>query len=58
MRKNTYISTELTQNILDGLRSKEENYWWYNNIMEYQKIINLLDDTMNQPSIFRTRKWV
>ena len=26
--------------------------------MEYQKIINLLDDTMNQPSIFRTRNWV
>ena len=26
--------------------------------MEYQKIINLLDDTTNQPSKFRTRKWV
>ena len=26
--------------------------------MEYQKIINILDDTMNQPSIFRTRNWV
>ena len=25
--------------------------------MEYQKI-NLLDDTMNQPSKFRTRNWV
>ena len=26
--------------------------------MEYQKIINLLDDTSNQPSKFRTRNWV
>ena len=26
--------------------------------MEYQKIINLLDDTINQPSEFRTRNWV
>ena len=25
--------------------------------MEYQKIINLLDDTTNQPSKFRTRNW-
>ena len=26
--------------------------------MEYQKIINLLDDTTNQPSEFRTRNWI
>ena len=26
--------------------------------MEYQKIINLLDDTTNQTSKFRTRNWV
>ena len=26
--------------------------------MEYQKIINLLDDIMNQPSKFRTRNWI
>ena len=26
--------------------------------MEYQKIINLVDDTTNQPSKFRTRHWV
>ena len=26
--------------------------------MEYQKIINLLDDTTNQPSKFITRNWV
>ena len=25
--------------------------------MEYQKIINLLDDTTNQPSKVRTRNW-
>ena len=26
--------------------------------MEYQKIINLLDNTQNQPTKFRTKKWV
>ena len=26
--------------------------------MEYQKIINLLDNTPVQPSTFRTKKWV
>ena len=26
--------------------------------MEYQKIINLLDNTSNQPTKFRTRNWV
>ena len=26
--------------------------------MEYQKMINLLDNTSNQPSKFRTKKWV
>ena len=27
-------------------------------IMEYQKIINFLDNTPNQPSKFRTKNWV
>ena len=26
--------------------------------MEYQKMINLLDNSGNQPSKFRTRNWV
>ena len=26
--------------------------------MGYQKIINLIDDTTNQPPIFKTRNWV
>ena len=26
--------------------------------MEYQKIINLLDDTTNQPPEFRSKNWV
>ena len=26
--------------------------------MEYQKIINLLENTLNQPSKFRTKNWV
>ena len=46
-------------------RRKTENYWWskiniiiYNLIMEHQKIVILLDDTTNEPSIFKTRNWV
>ena len=32
---------------------------WYNSIiMKYQKIINLLDNTLNQPFKFRTKNWV
>ena len=27
-------------------------------VMEYQKIRNLLDNTSNQPSKFRTKNWV
>ena len=26
--------------------------------MEYQKVINKIDDTKNQPSKFRTRNWI
>ena len=26
--------------------------------MEYQKIVSFLDNTSNQPSRFRTKKWV
>ena len=26
--------------------------------MEYQKIINLLDSTPNQPSKFKTKNWI
>ena len=34
------------------------NMDYYNIIMEYQKIINLLGNTSNQPSKFRTKTWV
>ena len=27
-------------------------------IMEYQKIINFLNNTPNQPTKFRTKKWI
>ena len=47
-----FIPSEIRQKIINDLRLKEENYWLY------QKIINLLDDTANQPSRFRTRNWV
>ena len=26
--------------------------------MEYQKIINLLDNALNQPSEFKTKNWI
>ena len=34
--------------------------WDYHNsiIMEYQRIINLLDNTWNQPSKYKTKNWV
>ena len=47
-----FIPSEIRQKIINDLRLKEENYWLY------QKIINLLDDTANQPSRFRTKNWV
>ena len=35
------------------------NLDWYNNIiMQYQKIINLLDNTSKQPPQFGTKNWV
>ena len=72
--REKYISAELRQKIIDDLRLKEENLWWlkikrrklkeenqYNIIMKYKKIINLLDNTPNQPTKFRTKvglKWM
>ena len=57
--REEYIPPELRQKIIDGLRLKEENYWWskINVIMEYQKIINLLENTRNQLSKFRMKNW-
>ena len=51
--KERYMSPEERQKIIDNLRSV------YNSIiMEYQKIINLLNKTPNQPTKFRTKNWV
>ena len=60
MLREKYRSSELRQKIIDDLRLKEENYQRCNNnnnnnnnnnkIREYQKIINLLYETTNQPS--------
>ena len=52
MTKEIYISPK-----------KTKKYWWskinYNGIIiEYQKIINLLENTPNQSSKFRTKNWV
>ena len=53
MPKERYMSPEEKQKIIDNLRSV------YNSIiMEYQKIINLLNKTPNQPTKFRTKNWV
>ena len=63
--RERFIPPEIRYKLIDDLRLKRENYWWskisiiYNNmIMEYQKIINLLDDTMNQLSNFGIGNWV
>ena len=48
--KERYLSPEERSNIVDNLD--------INIIMEHQKIINLLDNTPNQPTKFRTKNWV
>ena len=50
--KERYISSGKKQQSTDKLR-----LIWYI-IMKYQKIINLLDNTSNQPSKKRTKNWV
>ena len=47
--KERYISPKERQKLIDELKLTT---------MEYQKIANLIDDTSNQPSKFRTRNWV
>ena len=49
--KERYISPKERRKIIDELKLT-------NVIIEYQKIANLIDDTSNQPSKFRTRNWV
>ena len=49
--KERYISPEKRQKIIDDLRL----IWKYNNGIS--KMINLLDNTPNQPSKHRTRNW-
>ena len=49
-----YISPEKRRKIIDNLRLIHSQYI----IKEYQKIINLLDNTENELSKFRTRNWV
>ena len=58
--KKIYITRTKTKNYwlkIKGRKSKEENYWRskINMIMEYQKRINLLDNTPNQPTKFKTK---
>ena len=52
--RERYISPEQRQKIIDDLKLICSN----NIIMEYQKIINLLGNTQNEESKFRTRSWV
>ena len=49
-----YLSQEKRRKIIDNLRLIHSQYI----IKEYQKIINLLDNTENELSKFRTRNWV
>ena len=50
MPKERYIFPEERQKIIDNCDT--------NIIMEYKKIINLLDNTPNQPTNFREKNWV
>ena len=47
--RERYISLEQTQKIIDDLRLKI--------IKNNKNIINLLDNTTNEPSKFKTRNW-
>ena len=50
-KKDTYLQKKDNKLLM--------NYGQYNNIiMEYQKIANLLDNTLDQPSKFRKKNWV
>ena len=63
--REEYISPELRQKVIDDLRLKEETFWYIkikggklNTKMEFQKIVNFLDNTPNQPTKFGTKnKW-
>ena len=58
--REKYTSVELRQKAIDDLGLKEKQYWWskINMVIEYQKAINLFNDTPNQPAKFRTKNWV
>ena len=53
--KERYISPEIRKRIIDDLIDKIIDDGL---IMEYQKIIIILDNTPSQPSKFRTKNWV
>ena len=52
MPKERYVSPEEKQKIIDNFKINYSNI-----IMGYQKIINLLDNTPNQPTKFRKKNW-
>ena len=62
--KITNVSKNSQQNTSETVTKVHDKeipmeYQWNNGIiMEYQKIINLLENTLNQPSRFRTKSWV
>ena len=49
--KKRYVSPEGRQQIINEIRL-------HNIIMEYQKIINFLENTSNKLSEFRTKNWI
>ena len=52
IKKDIYLSKKGKEKLLI--------IWYLNNsiIMEYQKIINLSENTPNQPTTFRTKNWI
>ena len=59
MLREKYISPELRQKIMDDLiKINITMIIWYNIVMKYKKIMNFLNDAMNQPSKFKTKNWI
>ena len=56
-RKITEHDKEIPEEIYIS-RRKAEHYWWSKIIMDYQKSINLLDNTPIQPSKFWKKNWI
>ena len=60
LRQKIINDLRLREKIINNIRLKEENYWWskINRMIEYQKIMNLLNSARNQTAKFKTKNWI